>query len=205
MSKTGRRIAARLPELFAPALGLLEGRNPCPVATYRTIRREVAAVDLQSEPGEPARRRFNAYYGVRRNAAWRAHFYSRFERAKASTLSASALFEAVVSGLAEDTGRIEASFASKLVATLRPTGPVIDSVVRGWLAAAVEPPPFKGGVYAAVAYYRWLEEVLTALADSPEALAWATIFERAFPTAADDAAISSMKRLDFLIWAGAER
>jgi hypothetical protein len=198
-------IAARLPALSGPALKTLVGRNPCPVATYRTIVVETAGVDLRSEKADTARRRFNAYYGVRRNAVWRERFYARFEDAKVSTLSASALFEDVVTGLAEDTGRVEASFGSKLVATLRPDSPIIDSVVRAWLAGSASSPPFKGGARATVSYYHWLEQVMSELSQSPEALAWSNTFESAFPTRAGDAPISRMKRLDFLIWGGAER
>lgn len=198
-------IGARLPSLSGPALSVLVGRNPCPVATYRMIALEISLVDLRAEAAEPTRRRFNAYYGVRRNAAWRERFYGRFEAAKASTLSAADLFQDVVAGLAEDTGRIEASFASKLVATLRPDSPIIDSRVRGWLAGSHASPPFKGGVVAAVSYYRWLEQVMGYLATTPEALEWFTTFEDAFPTRNGESAISSMKRLDFLIWGGAER
>ncbi len=198
-------IAARLPLLSRPALSVLVGRNPCPVATYRTIALEISSADLRGDAAEPARRRFNAYYGVRRNAVWRERFYSRFEDAKASTLSATDLFEDVVAGLAEDTGRIEASFASKLVSTLRPDSPIIDSVVRGWLAGSLASPTFKGGVAAAVSYYQWLEQVMGELATTPEALEWSKIFEHAFPTRNGDSAISAMKRLDFLIWGGAER
>jgi len=183
----------------------MTSRSPCPVATYLLIRRTVAASNLQEQDAEPVRRRFNAYYGVRRNAAWRSLFYARFEAAKTSSLAPAALFEDLLAGIQADTGRVEASFASKLVATLRPDSPIIDSVVRGWLARRLTPPPFGGGVTAAVAYYRWLEDVFDEAAASPEAKAWGSVFAATFPLEPGEAPVSAAKQLDFLIWAGADR
>jgi hypothetical protein len=204
-AEDGASIAAKLPALWPGALAVLRDRAPCPVATYRAIRRGMMTTDLSSDAAEPIRRGFNAYYGVRRNAEWRSAFYRRFESAKTSSLSAAALFDDVVAGLVADTGRVEASFASKLVATLRPNSPIVDSVVRGWLGAAFESPPFKGGPQAVGAHYRWLERAMTTLSASREAEAWADTFEAAFPTPPGADPISTMKRLDFLIWAGAPR
>lgn len=198
-------VAEALPELHHRALATLTARAPCPVATYRLIRRTVVERNLLDQAAEPVRRRFNAYYGVRLNAVWRGNFYSRFEAAKTSPLASSALFEDVLSGLQADTGRVEASFASKLVATLRPESPIIDSVVRGWLARHLTPPPFGGGANAAVAYYRWLEDVLGELAASTQAQEWGRLFTEAFPHEPGEERISVMKQLDFLIWAGADR
>ncbi len=169
------------------------------------IAREVSAVDLTSEGSEPVRRRFNAYYGVRRNSEWRSHFYKHFEAAKRSRASAKTLFNAIIAEIADATGRVEASFISKLVATVRPESPIVDSVVRGWLDTVSSPPAFGSGLKAAIDYYAWLDDTMTGLAGSAEAAAWSALFERTFPAQAQDAPVSRMKQLDFLIWAGAER
>ena len=186
-------------------MATLTSRSPCPVGTYRSIAAEIAAMDLREEAADPVRRRFNAYYGVRRNAAWREQFYNRFEAAKTSSLEAADLFADIVVGIQTDTGRVEASFASKLVATLQPKYPIIDSVVRKWLAKHTSPPPFNGGVDRVVAYYRWIDAFMLELVASREAEGWSAMFETAFPTPSGDVPISAMKRLDFLIWGGAER
>src|SRR5687767_5019275 len=57
--------------------------------------------------------RFNGFYRVRRNADWRSQFYALLEREK----SAKRPFPVVLRALSKATGRVEASFASKLVAT----------------------------------------------------------------------------------------
>ena len=198
-------IAAALPKLRAKAIATLTAREPCAVATYRTIAAGVVSVDLRTDDAQPVRRRFNAYYGVRRNAAWRALFYDQFEVAKHGPLAGADLFADIVRNIETQTGRVEASFVSKLVATLNSAQPIIDSVVRRWLARLVEAPPFRGGVKKVIAYYGWLTDLMTNLELSHEARDWAKAFDAAFPASPGENAISAMKRLDFLIWAGADR
>lgn len=69
--------------------------------------------------------KFNAFYRVRRNALWRKTYYECFEMAKARPMT----FQEVLQELNKKTGRLEASFASKMVATIQPTKPVIDKFV----------------------------------------------------------------------------
>lgn len=71
------------------------------------------------------RRRFNHFYRVRRATPWQNEFYGLMDRAKQERLE----FPAVLRLLYEATNRYEASFASKLVATLDPSNAVIDRVV----------------------------------------------------------------------------
>ena len=70
---------------------------------------------------------FNGFYRVRRNADWRERFYTLFETARASGIT----FDQAFRELLQRTERYEASFASKLVATLDPTKPVVDKFVLG--------------------------------------------------------------------------
>jgi hypothetical protein len=71
------------------------------------------------------RRRFNAFYRVRRGVDWQDKFYELLESKKGQTVP----FTEVLEDLHRTTGRYEASFASKLLATIDPTMPVIDSIV----------------------------------------------------------------------------
>src|SRR5688572_6861082 len=70
-------------------------------------------------------KRFGGFYRVRRNSDWRCAFFQTLEQAKSSPVS----FGEALRALYAATGRVEASFASKLIATLDPEQPVIDSVV----------------------------------------------------------------------------
>jgi hypothetical protein len=71
------------------------------------------------------RKRFNAFYKVRRGSDWQDKFYELLERRKGRASS----FAEVLDALHSATGRYEASFASKLLATIDPDMPVIDSIV----------------------------------------------------------------------------
>ncbi len=69
--------------------------------------------------------RYNDFYKVRRNAIWRAYYYELLEMAKVQGIT----FTRALHILRERTGRIEASFASKLVATIYTNKPVMDRFV----------------------------------------------------------------------------
>lgn len=68
---------------------------------------------------------FNAYYRVRRNSKWQTEFYNLLEINKFKN----PYFEDILSDLYQKTGRMEASFVSKLIATINPDMPVIDKIV----------------------------------------------------------------------------
>lgn len=205
MATATRSVVECLPLLQQKALATMAARLPCPVKTYLLIQKTVSESDLSNPTTEPVRRRFNGYYGVRRNAEWRLHYYELFEAAKRSSLGSIDLFEETLSGLQALTGRVEGSFVSKLVATLRPDAPIIDSVVRKWLASNTTPPLFGGGVSAVVEYYGWLHQQFSDLVASPQASAWEALFGQRYSQGPEEGTVSAVKRLDFLIWAGADR
>ncbi len=70
-------------------------------------------------------RRFNGFYRVRRGSDWQRAFYEMLEREKSRPRP----FAAILQELCDRTGRIEASYASKLLATIDPRNPVIDAIV----------------------------------------------------------------------------
>ena len=79
--------------------------------------------DLRSNP--LYKRRFNHFYKVRRGKEWQDHFYGLLEAKKGKRVC----FSEVLKALYQATNRYEASFASKLLATVEPSMPVIDSIV----------------------------------------------------------------------------
>lgn len=58
-------------------------------------------------------RMFNGFYRVRWNEGWRRVYFDMMERSKPRGIA----FGAALRALRDRTGRLEASFASKLVAT----------------------------------------------------------------------------------------
>lgn len=74
--------------------------------------------------------KFNYFYRITpfRNQKWQKEFYELLETSKRNK---NIVFVDILNTLYKKTGRIEASFASKLIATINPRLPVIDSVVLG--------------------------------------------------------------------------
>jgi hypothetical protein len=70
-------------------------------------------------------RKFNGSYRIRRNAEWQESYYELL----AGKLSTGIKFKGALNFMLYTTGRFEASFMSKLVATIHPMKPVIDSMV----------------------------------------------------------------------------
>ena len=90
---------------------------------YRWLQARIGEVDVSKDAA--FQRKFNAFYRVRRDEKWRKAFYRLLQNGKAEGIT----FAAALQKLRRATGRIEASFASKLVATLDPSMPVIDKFV----------------------------------------------------------------------------
>jgi len=197
-------IAADLPGLTACALERMTGRRPCPVGTYINLLLEAQSDDVTSDRRADFRRKFNGYYGVRRNQAWRDRYYGLFEEAKSQSIAKADLFDWVLGELYGFERRTESSFSSKLVATLDPSGPVIDSVIRGFLGRYMTIQPI-GGLADARTFYRGLDGIMSELLTSKQAAQWFDAFDGAFGSIPGAAEINPVKKLDFLIWAGAPR
>lgn len=69
---------------------------------------------------------FNAFYKVRRDKKWREIFYGYFESIKNNK---NIKFEEILQHIYKETGRIEASFASKMLATINSNMPIWDQYV----------------------------------------------------------------------------
>ena len=98
-------------------------RVECGAGEYRQLQSELRDRDVSRD--HDYQRRFVGFYRVRRDARWRDAFFQMLQSCKSQPLT----IEAVLHRLHEATGQVEASFASKLVATINPNLPVIDSVV----------------------------------------------------------------------------
>lgn len=138
-------------------------------------------------------RRFNGFYRVRRNAKWRQSFYALMEAKKEAGID----FPEILRSLRKSTGQLEASFSSKLAATLDPGLPVIDRFVLGnfglklpyWQSTDRESRVIKVCEDLRVAYDRLM---MTEIGKMVEEL-----FDRRYPEAAS---IPTIKKLDLVLW-----
>ncbi|MDA2920317.1 hypothetical protein MYX76_12640 [Desulfobacterota bacterium AH_259_B03_O07] len=106
---------------------------------YRWIQEHVHLQDIREN--EEFQRKFNGFYRIRRNQAWRKTFYKFLEKSKDKRVT----FKNMLEAFYKETGRVEASFVSKLVATINPNLPVIDSVVLKNLGLKLPSPNLSTG------------------------------------------------------------
>lgn len=92
---------------------------------YVWLQNQVNNTDVRKD--EEFQRKFNYFYKItpHRDKIWQKEFYTLLQKSKTKNST----FEKVLSELFKKTGKIEASFSSKLIATINPTMPVIDSIV----------------------------------------------------------------------------
>ena len=136
-------------------------------------------------------RKFNHFYRVRRNELWRNEFYLILEKSKNTKPS----FETILLDLYKKTGRVEASFASKLVATVNPSLPIIDSVVLRNLGMKLPISP-KNRFELIGKVYSEMEWRLNEILKSDIGIQVISKFQDRYP-AAD---ITNVKILDLILW-----
>jgi hypothetical protein len=139
-------------------------------------------------------RAFNGLYMVRRNSAWRASFYALLEREKRNPNVA---FRPVLEEIARATGRIEASFASKLVATIRPEKPIYDSVVRQNLGLPERTGSMENRIAALSEDYETICNSYAAIIVDAGFIALRNQFDTYFP---DIKQLADIRKLDLMFW-----
>jgi hypothetical protein len=96
------------------------------LADYDFLVRELPTLNVSTHPCY--QRRYNSFYVVRRGNGWRTHYYGLLQRKKGQR---KVTFSEVIRDLHRLTRRIEPSFSSKLVATIRPDLPAYDVEANG--------------------------------------------------------------------------
>lgn len=150
----------------------------------------------QSDVSEDAvfQRTFNGLYMVRRGAAWRAAFYELFEAYKKSD---DVSFEPIIRDLHRATGRIEASFASKLLATVKSDMPVYDSWVRINLSLRARTGAAAQRIPELCEDYALIASIYREMVAHPEYSSLRHGFDSSLPTLRD---LSDVKKIDLLLW-----
>jgi len=187
-------VVSRIPrfdlnaELVARALPLVADG----LQKYQRIQRELHRCDVSTNTD--FQRWFGGFYRVRRNARWRQQFFTMLEAGKARPTE----FVEVLRELQKRTGRIEASFASKLVATLDPSQPVIDSIVLHNLGLALPPVSTskERRIERIASLHQQLRDTFSDLLASPDGRALVDQFSAMYP----NAGITKPKMLDLVLW-----
>jgi hypothetical protein len=138
------------------------------------------------------RRKYNHFYRIRRAYIWQNTFYGLMARAKKEHLQ----FQVVLDALRESTGRVEASFASKLIATINPSLPVIDSVVLKNLGMRLPNATESDRILKVCKIHKRLSEIFKDFLQSDNGKYLVDEFRKKYP----NANITDTKMLDLVLW-----
>jgi hypothetical protein len=138
------------------------------------------------------RRRYNRFYRVRRGAEWQEVFYALMARAKKEQLQ----FSDVLSILHKATGRYEASFSSKLIATLDSSKPVIDRIVLNNVGLGLPAYTAAKRATGICSVYNELALLFSDFLRSESGNSLVSEFKRAYP----GSNITQVKMLDLALW-----
>lgn len=161
---------------------------------YAFLRQRITESDVTQDP--EFQRRFNGLYRLCfRSAEWRGIYYGLMERVKGT---AQPDFAAILGELYDLTHRIEASFASKLVAIIQPKRAVYDSVLSRNLG--LQPPKSSHAgalrIREFATLYKQLNERMNRLVKHSRFSALRCKLSAAFP----GYSITSIRSLDLLLW-----
>jgi hypothetical protein len=175
-----QQIDAALPKV-APGL-----------AKYLRIM-EFVATDPAFHDNPEFRRAFNGFYRVRRSAqTWQPHFFALMARTRDQHFD----FPRTLAELFGATGRVEASFTSKLYATIHPKAPVIDSVVLENLGLRLPSATDPKRLHKVAVIHESLTKTFADLLATEDGRHLVHSFRAAYPTAA----VTDEKALDLVLW-----
>lgn len=157
---------------------------------YCWIQEHVLNCDVRTNT--EFRTRFNGFYRVRRNTEWQDSYYALMEASKVGRPD----FGEILAGLRDRTNMVEASFVSKLVATLDPDRPVIDQFVLANFGMRLPPLYANNRLAKIVALYDKLRAKYRELMAEPAA----EIIRRKFVERYPWAQITDLKKVDLVLW-----
>ncbi len=138
-------------------------------------------------------RRFNSFYKIRRNKEWRDTYYSYFDEIKDNK---NISFDEILKQIYEKTHNVEASFSSKMLATIRPEMPILDQFVLTFFNLVIEGYTPEERINSAMEVYRKIVEEESKMLKDPTVKKEVKQFKEYFM----DYKISDVKALDYMIW-----
>jgi hypothetical protein len=161
------------------------------VQKYAEILQSFSKVNVETD--REFQKKFNGFYRVRRNVQWQNVYYGIMEKGKTQPLS----FEIVLRELYQKTGRVEASFASKLIHTLNNDMPIWDKFVLQNLEKKILACNGEKKIEYSIRIYEeiiaWYKEAFQTSEIKQKLLD----FNQVFP---EYVCFSQTKKLDFLLW-----
>lgn len=158
---------------------------------YGEIIQTVNTVDVSMDAD--FQRLFGGYYRVRRDAGWRRAYYELFESMKTKP----AAFQEIITALYHTTDNIEASFSSKMLATLNPERPIWNSKVLKCLGFRLAGKDKRETLENAISLYSGMKDWYAHYLNTENAKECIKVFDAALP---NYRWISAVKKIDFFLW-----
>lgn len=158
---------------------------------YKKIMEWVRKTDVSSD--RDFQRTFNSFYRVRRNEEWRKAYYDLFEKLKRSNPS----FEQIIRTIYESTGNIEASFSSKMLATINADMPIWDRYVVQNLCLELKGKTKEAQLNCAVALYGQMKDWYRNFLNTENGRNCIAEFDKILP---GYTWMSDVKKIDFFLW-----
>lgn len=168
----------------------LSGLQPS-LTKYLWLQRQVRLCDDISTNGE-FQRRFIGFYRVRRNSGWCSEFFKLMGASKSKGID----FPEALREINCRCGKIEASFASKLVATLDPSKPVIDKFVLSHFAMRLPRWGSTSREEKTIKLYCELCGKYADLLQSPTGKLILGLFDLRYP----NSEVTELKKVDLVLW-----
>lgn len=173
---------------------------------YQYIMENVHKVnmsDVNNKDTRKFRTTYNRFYNVRHKSgnAWYDHYYQVFEKMKHEENNAT--FERILNEISIET--VDASFASKMLATLNPDKPILDSRVLNNFKITIKGNTKQEKIKSSIEAYKKIEAEYEEYLPSKEARENIDLFDEIFPEYARNSnsnapLISDIKKIDFIIW-----
>lgn len=140
-------------------------------------------------------KKYNSFYRVRRNKEWQIKYYKFFEENKSNK---NISIEKIMRCLYVETGKVELSFSSKMLATINPKKPIFDSVLSDYTNLKLKQISNKDNkLKNAIELYYQLEEWYDEYIKTDKAEKMIEVFDSILPSFKW---IEPIKKIDFIIW-----
>ena len=167
---------------------------------YQKIMEKVRSVDVASD--NEFQTLFNGYYEVRRNENWRQGYYRYFQAHKNDeNISYENIIQYIFDNLRTNQGKpnpVEASFSSKMLATINPKMPILDSQVLNNMGLSIEGGRAQERLNNAKHVYRKICERYEKYIESQDCKKAIEIFDSYFPNCLD---VTPERKIDWFLWA----
>ena len=158
---------------------------------YKKIMEWVRKTDVSSD--HDFQRTFNSFYRVRRNAEWQSVYYDLFEEVKDSRPT----FEYIIRALFKATGNIEASFYSKMLATINTDMPIWDRYVVQNLCLELKGKTKEAQLDCAIELYDRMTDWYRNFLITENGRECIAEFDKTLP---GYTWMSDVKKIDFFLW-----